>query len=149
MLGRVSVPVIFILLLPVAFAASVKDDDAVDNNFEFTYDAENDEMVDATSSKPPTNINDDVDFTVSIAEKNGNAPLLGRVRFGLLADEGVRYRGTVRLRVLADSGGATYEDTQPVSFTLRPKGGQRTHNLRFPFDLPESGHYRVRVTFGR
>ena len=47
MLGRVIVPVIFILLLPIAFAASVKDDDAIDNAFTFTYDTTKNEMVDA------------------------------------------------------------------------------------------------------
>ena len=148
MLGRVIVPVMFILLLPVAFAASVKDDDATDNAFSFTYDAAHDEMVAAASSKH-MKLDDDVDFTVFVMEKNGNAPLLGRVRFGLLEDEGVRYKGTVRFRILRDSGGAAYEDTQSVSFTLRPKGGQRNHNLKFPFDLPDSGDYSVEVTFGR
>jgi hypothetical protein len=147
MLGRVIVPVIFILLLPVAFAASVKDDDAVDNNFEFTYEAENDEIVTATSSMVHK-INDDVAFTVSVAEKSGSSPLVGRVRFGLLDDEGVRYRGKVRFRILSASGTA-YEDTQSVAFTLRPKSGKRSHSLRFPFDLPESGDYSVDVRFGR
>jgi hypothetical protein len=148
MLGRVIVPVIFILLLPVAFAASVKDDDATDNAFTFSYDAVHDEMVTAASSKH-VKLDDDVDFTVFVTERNGNAPLLGRVRFGLLEDKGVRYRGTVRFRIMRDSGGTAYEDTQSVSFTLRPKGGQRTHNLKFPFDLPDSGDYSVEVTFGR
>ena len=148
MLGRVVVPVLFILLLPVAFAASVKDDDAVDNAFSFTYDTTNDEMVTAASSKQ-MKLDDDVDFTVSVAERNGNSPLLGRVRFGLLAKEGVRYRGTVRFQILRDSGGTAYEETRSVSFTLRPKGGQRTHTLTFPFDLDASGDYSVEVTFGR
>lgn len=148
MLGRVIVPVLFILLLPVAFAASVKDDDTADNAFTFTYDAEDNEIVTAASSKH-VKIDDDVDFTVSVAEKNGNSPLLGRVRFGLLDDEGVRYRGKVRFRILSDAGGTAYEDTDSVYFTLRPKSGQRTHSLRFPFDLAASGGYSVEVTFGR
>lgn len=148
MLGRVIVPVLFILLLPVAFAASVKDEDAADNAFTFTYDAENDDIVAAASSKQ-MKIDDDVDLTVFVAEKRGNSPLLGRVRFGLLADEGVRYRGTVRFEIMSDSGGAGYDDTESVSFTLRPKGGKRTHTLKFPFDLTDSGDYSVEVTFGR
>lgn len=148
MFGRVVVPVLFILLLPVAFAASVKDDDAIDNAFSFTYDAADDEIVTAASSKQ-MKLGDDVDFTVSVAEKPGNSPLLGRVRFGLLAEDGVRYRGTVRFQILDDSGATAYEDTDSVAFTLRPRAGQRTHNLRFPFDLADSGDYSVEVTFGR
>lgn len=141
-------PVIFILLLPVAFAASVKDADKPDNFFTFTFDADQDELVVAASSKQ-TKLDDDVDFTVYVADKRGPAPLLGRLRFGLLADEAVRYVGTVRFQILDASGRVAYQDNESVRFTLRPKKGKRTHNLRFPFDLSESGDYSVKVTFGR
>lgn len=141
-------PVIFILLLPVAFAASVKDDDRVDNFFSFTFDADEDELVTASSSVRHKQ-GDDVFFTVSIADKAGRTPLLGRVRFGLIADEGVRYNGTVSFEVVSASGGSAYEADKPVSFTLRPKKGKRAQTFRFPFDLPDSGDYSVRVTFGR
>ena len=141
-------PVIFILLLPVAFAASTKDDDKPDNFFSFTFDADKDEVITAASSKQ-SKLDDDVDFTVYVNEHNRSAPLLGRMRFGLLADEAVRYDGTVRFQILDNSGATAYEDSESVRFTLRPKKGKRTHNLKFPFDLTNSGDYSVRVTFGR
>lgn len=135
-------------MLPVAFASSVKNEDKTDNAFTFTFDAAADELVSATSSKQ-FKFDDDVDFTVSVADKTGTAPLLGRIRFGLLADEGVRYEGTVRFQILDATNSTAYEETDEVSFTLRPKKGKRTYNLKVPFDLSTSGDYSVRVTFGR
>ena len=136
-------------MLPIAFAASVKNDDHVDNSFSFTYNAEVDEMVVATSSKR-FSFDDDVDFSVSVAE-TGDAtnPLVGRVRFGLLAKRGVRYSGTITFRVVDPRGNAAgYETTEPVSFTLRPRKGQRVKTVTFPFDVA-SGDYTVDVSFSR
>lgn len=141
-------PVIFILLLPVAFAASVKDDDSADNFLSFTFDADNDELVTVASSVRHKQ-GDDVFFTVTVDEKEGNVPLLGKVRFGLLADEGVRYDGTMHFDVLDSAGQVAFSHDKPVNFTLRPKKGKRTHALRIPFDLSSSGDYSIDVTFGR
>ena len=141
------VPVVFILMLPIAFAASVKNDDHVDNAFSFTYDSEADKIVVASSSKRFA-FDDDVDFTVSIAETEGDAPLVGRVRFGLLAKRGVRYAGKIKFRILDAAGNAGYETTQPISFTLRPERGKRTKTMTFPFDV-QSGDYNVDVSFSR
>ena len=142
------VPVVFILMLPIAFAASVKNDDHVDNSFSFTYDAETDDMVVATSSKR-FSFDDDVDFSVSVAETNdATTPLVGRVRFGLLAKRGVRYTGTITFRLVDATGNVAYETTEPVSFTLRPRKGQRVETVTFPFDVA-SGDYTVDVSFSR
>jgi hypothetical protein len=142
------VPVIFILLLPVAFAASVKDDDQADNFLSFTFNAEDDDLETVASSVRHKE-GDDVFFTVTVDEKHGNAPLLGKVRFGLLTDEAVRYDGTMHFRVLDRTGQVAFDKDQPVRFTLRPKGGKRAHNFKIPFDLAQSGDYSLDVTFGR
>lgn len=136
-------------MLPIAFAASVKDDDQVDNAFSFTYSAETDEMVVATSSKR-FSFDDDVDFSVSVAENDdATNPLIGRVRFGLLAKRGVRYAGTITFKVVDPRGNAPgYETSEPISFTLRPKKGQRVKTVTFPFDVA-SGDYVVDVSFSR
>lgn len=140
-------PVLFILLLPIAFAASVKQDDKADNVFTFTYDATDDELVSAASSKY-FKMDDDVDFTVSVTDQ-GASPLMGRVRFGLLADEGVRYTGEIHYKILDGSGDPVFEEDRAVSFTLRPRAGKKTQTVRFPFDLATSGDYSVKVTFSR
>ena len=149
MLGRVAVPVIFILLLPIAFAASVKNDDKADNSLTFAFDAQTDRL-DWVASSVRQRQGDDVFFTVSIAERRGNSPLVGHVRFGLLAKEAIRYRGTLRFQVVENgSRRAAYVDDKRVRFTLRPKKGNRNHRVRFPFDLAESGDFYVRVSFRR
>ena len=137
-------PVIFILMLQVAFASSVKNDDRVDNSFAFGYDAEAAEIVAATSSKR-FKFDDDVDFSVTVTEAD---PLLGRVKFRLLAKEPVRYEGTITFEVIEPSGKTAYEESRAISFTLRPKQGQKVKAFKFPFTVP-SGHYRVDVTFSR
>ena len=142
------VPVLFILLLPVAFAASVKNDDRVDNAFAFTWDADADEIVTATSSIR-SEFGDDVQFTVYVTEGNGRGPLLGRLRFDLLTDEAVRYAGTIHFEIIDGSRQTAFEDDRSVRFTLRPKSGKRVHNLKIPFDLANSGDYSVKVTFSR
>lgn len=134
-------------MLPIAFAASVKNDDHVDNSFSFTYDSDADEMVVASSSKR-FKLDDDVDFTVSVAESDGSRPLVGLIRFGLLGKTAVRYSGRVRFRILDTAGKASFQTSKPVSFTLRPKPGRRTKLLRVPFDVA-SGHYTVAVSFSR
>ena len=141
-------PVIFILLLPVAFAASVKDDDQADNFLSFVFNAEEDDL-EAVASSVRHKEGDDVFFTVTVDEKRGNTPLVGKVRFGLLADEAVRYDGTMNFRVLTETGQVAFDEDQPVRFTLRPKGGKRAHNFKIPFDLGTSGDYYLDVTFGR
>ena len=143
--ARLAVPVVFILLLPIAFASSVKNEDHADNSYAFTYDAESREIVTATSSKR-YDLNDDVDVTVTIEESDDGAPLMGRVQFSLLAKEPVRYEGTVRFRVLDDPGQVAFEATREVSFRLRPQGRHRHERINFPFDVP-SGDYWITVKF--
>jgi hypothetical protein len=84
---------------------------------------------------------------VTVDDKRGNAPLVSKVRFGLLADEGVRYDGTMHLDVLDNAGGIAFSEDKPVSFTLRPKQGKRAQTFRIPFDLAASGEYSIDVTF--
>lgn len=139
---------IFILLLPVAFAASVKDDDQADNFLTFTFNAEEDEL-EAVASSVRHKQGDDVFFTVTVMEKRGNAPLVSKVRFGLLAEEGIRYDGTMHLDVRDSAGTVAFSEDKPVRFTLRPKKGKRAQSFRIPFDLAASGDYSIDVTFSR
>ncbi len=139
-------PVLFILMLPVAFAASVKDEDKVDNSFSFAYDATSETITAATSSIRHTFV-DDVDFSVAVSEMDGEAPLVGRVRFRLFAKEAVRYVGGVRFTVIDFDGNIAYSEERDVSFTLRPKR-RPARLLTFPFEVA-SGDYKVRVTFSR
>lgn len=139
-------PVIFILLLPVAFAASVKDDDQADNFLSFTFNADEDELETVASSVRHKQ-GDDVFFTVTVDEKRGNVPLVGKVRFGLLADEGVRYDGTMHFDVLDNASGVAFSEDKPVRFTLRPRNGKRAQSFKIPFDLPASGDYSIALTF--
>ena len=147
-IGRLVVPVLFILLLPVAFAASVKNDDRVDNAFAFEYDADADEIVSATSSIRGK-FGDDVQFTVFVTQGKGRRPLLGRLRFDLLTDRAVRYAGTIDFEIVDESRRTAFENDRSVRFTLRPKSGKRVHKLKMPFDLDKSGYYSVKVTFSR
>lgn len=139
-------PVVFILLLPVAFAASVKKDDHADNAFSFAYDAEADSMVNATSSTRHT-LDDDVSLFVNVAESAGGSPLVGKSRFELSSKKAVRYDGTLTFTV-DDAGTTAFESTRHVAFTLRPKPGKRVRSFTFPFDVP-TGYYDVTVTFSR
>lgn len=140
------VPVIFILLLPVAFAASVKDDDKADNYFGFSYDAQSSAITAATSSKV-YDLVDDVDFAVTVSESDGELPLVGKVKLRLLDKEPVRYNGTIYFRIIDAAGTVSHNAEKDVSFTLRPKH-QKSRAFSFPFDV-ETGTYKVRVTFSR
>ena len=138
-------PVVFILILPIALAASIKNGDRADNHFTFVYDSET-ESFEAYSSNF-VDSTDDVEFMVYVAESNGTTPLVGRVMFRLLKKtEGVRYDGDVRFRVIDDDNKVAYTATEEVSFTLRPKDGMRKHRITFPFDVP-TGLYSVTVRF--
>lgn len=143
--GRVVVPILFILLLPVAFAAEVKNDDVPDNVFTFVYDAEADEIVGATSSKMVV-ADDDVDISVVVVESESTSPLAGRVRFLLVTKKPVRYDGTVVFKVIDGAGTTAYETTKPVSFTLRKERSKRARSVTFRFDVP-TGEYQVDITF--
>ncbi len=145
--GRLMVPITFILLLPVAFAASVKVDDRADNAFTFAYDATTSELVDAASSTR-YKFDDDVSLFVNVAETDDETPLLGRARFALLAKEPVKYDGTMTFVVKTADGGTVYESDQPVSFTLRPKPGKRVRTFALPFAVP-TGEYEVTLRFSR
>ncbi len=131
-------------MLPVAFAASVKNEDHVDNSFAFVYDTNASEIVAATSSKR-FDFDDDVDFSVMVNETDEGS-LVGQVRFNLLSKRAVRYEGTVHFRVRDISGALSYSEDRDVSFTLRRAKGQRSQRLTFPFTVP-SGEYKVGVTF--
>ena len=131
-------------MLPVAFAASVKNEDHVDNSFAFAYEATTSSITAATSSKI-YDFDDDVDFSVGVRESNGTEPLIANVKFRLLDKEAVKYSGTVRLRIVNSSGDVGYSKSKRVSFTLRPKG-DRLHRMDFPFDV-ETGEYKVGVNF--
>jgi len=143
--GRLAVPIAFILLLPVAFAASVKTDDRADNAFEFAYDAAAAEIAAATSSTR-YKFDDDVGLFVNVAEAAGDQPLVGVARFGLLAKKPVRYEGTMTLIVETVDGETAYEADRSVAFTLRPQKGKRVRRFAFPFAVP-SGDYSVDVRF--
>ena len=143
--GRLVVPITFILLLPVAFAASVKQDDRADNAFTFAFDATKPEIVAATSSTRYS-FDDDVSLFVTVAEADGEQPLVGVARFGLLTKEPVRYEGTMNLSVKSAEGTTAYQTSRAVSFTLRPREGKRVRRFAFPFNVP-SGDYEVFVRF--
>lgn len=145
--GRLVVPIVFILFLPVAFAASVKRDDRADNAFTFAYDSTNVEIVAATSSTRYS-FDDDVSLFVNVAEATGDAPLVGVARFGLLKKEAVKYEGTMTFIVKTVAGSTAFSTDRAVSFTLRPKTGKRVRRFAFPFDVP-SGDYEVTVRFSR
>lgn len=145
--GRLVVPITFILLLPVAFAASVKTDDRADNAFTFAYDATKAEIAAATSSTRYS-FDDDVSLFVNVAETDGEEPLVAVARFGLLAKEAVQYEGTMTLTVKSTTGNIAYQTDRAVSFTLRPKQGKRVRRFGFPFEVP-SGDYSVTVRFSR
>jgi len=140
------VPIAFILLLPVAFAASVATDRA-DNTFTFGYDGSGAEIVAATSSTRYS-FDDDVSLFVNVAEIEDETPLVGRARFALLAKEPVRYEGTMTFIVKDADGRTAHETDKAVAFTLRPKAGKRVRSFSFPFDVP-SGDYNVDVRFSR
>jgi len=139
------VPITFILLLPVAFAASVKRDDRADNAFSFAYDAAAAEIVAATSSTRYS-FDDDVSLFVNVAESAGDQPLVGFARFGLLAKKPVKYDGIMTLTVTTPGGDTAYETDRAVAFTLRPQKGKRVRRFAFPFNVP-SGDYDVSVRF--
>ncbi len=135
-------------MLPVAFAASVKNEDHVDNSFAFAYDGDASDIVAATSSKR-YNFDDDVDFSVTVSETDDDEnPLVGRVKFRLLAKDPVRYDGTIHFRVVGAGGAVGHSEDRPVAFTLDRKKGRRAHTLLFPFDVT-SGDYKIGVTFSR
>ena len=145
-LGRLVVPVVFILMLPVAFASSTKNEDKVDNSFAFAFDSDADDIVAATSSKR-YKFDDDVDFSVTVSESdNAELPLVARVRFRLLDKEPIRYDGTIHFKIVALTGGVSHSEDRPISFTLRRTKGERSETILFPFEVP-SGDYRVGVTF--
>ena len=133
-------------MLPVAFAASVKNEDHVDNSFSFAFDTEADDIVAATSSKR-YKFDDDVDFSVTVSESdNESLPLVGRVKFRLLEKEPVRYEGTIHFKVVDVAGVVQHSEDRDVAFTLRRTQGRKGRTLLFYFDVP-SGDYKVGVTF--
>ena len=141
-------PVVFILMLPVAFASSTKNEDRVDNSFAFAFDSEAEDIVAATSSKR-YKFDDDVDFSVTVADSgDAELPLVGRVRFRLLDSEPIRYDGTIHFKIVSLTGGLSYSEDRDIAFTLRRTKGQRSETFLFPFEVP-SGDYRVGVTFSK
>lgn len=145
--GRLVVPITFILLLPVAFAASVKQDDRADNAFTFAYDASGAELVAATSSTR-YRFDDDVSLFVNVAETDAGEPLLATARFALIAKEAIKYEGTMTLSVKSVEGATAFQTSRAVSFTLRPRKGKRVRTFTFPFEVP-TGDYQVNVRFSR
>ena len=138
--------VLLVSSLPPALAATTKNRDRTDNSFSFTYDAEQRRMLRAESSIR-YDFDDDVEFTVTVKELEGQEPpLLGRIWFRLLVKKPVAYQGQVRFRVIDAPGDVTFEATREVSFVLKPEEGQRTHRMRFPFEVP-TGDYTVTVKF--
>ena len=144
-IGRVLPPVIFMLLLPIAFAAVSQD--RADNSLTFVYEAEDDEITGAASSVRHSR-GDLVDFITTVADADGATPLAGKITLRLIGRTPVTYNGTFTFVVTDADGNTAFTESQVKKFTLRPKVGKRTQRLRFGFDLP-SGEYSVRAKFAQ
>ena len=142
-IGKVLPPVLFVLLLPIAFAAVSQD--RADNSLTFSYDADADEITGAASSVRHSR-GDLVDFITTVADREGEPPLVGRITLRLIGSTPVTYNGTFTFVVTNADGDTAFSQSQVKKFTLRPKAGKRMKRLRYPFDLP-SGDYSVRAKF--
>lgn len=136
---------------PALAAPLVVQRDRADNGFSFTYDAEEDEIVDAASSLR-LDSRDPVSFIVSVSEtpdpESGKEPLRGRISLGLSKDRVVRYEGLFTLEITNSEGEVAFTESQERKIVLRPKRGQRKASMSFFFDLP-SGGYDVTAYFER
>ena len=142
--GRVLPSVLFILMLPVAFAAIHQGHDRADNAFQFTYDASRQDITTASSSMRFTR-DDAVQFTVVVQDAD-SPQLLGRVTMDLATNEAVHYDGALRFTVSDRDGADLYAADRHISFTLRPNG-RRSRSVTFPFELGDSGDYSVTASF--
>ena len=142
--GRVLPSVLFILMLPVAFAAITQDHDRADNAFLFTYDASQKDITSASSSLRFTR-DDLVQFTVVVQDAD-QSPLVGRVTMELAGERTVRYDGALRFTVSDDGGTELYAADRHVTFTLRPHG-RRSRTVLFPFEVSGTGDYSVTASF--
>jgi hypothetical protein len=142
--GRVLPSVLFILMLPVAFAAITQDRDRADNAYEFTWDANQRDITSASSSLRFTR-DDLVQFTV-VVDDTTTAPLVGRVTMELATERTVKYDGALRFTVFDGDGADLYAADRHVTFTLKPNG-RRSRTVLFPFDLEGTGNYSVTASF--
>lgn len=144
--GRLVPPVLFLLLLPVALAApTVMQRDRADNSMSFTYDAEDKDVTQATSSIR-TRRGDPVQFTTMIDDLETDPPIRGQITLRLIQSKAVVYDGTFELQVRDVAGDIVFQASRDAAFTLRSRSGKRTKNISFRFDLP-TGDYSVTATF--
>jgi hypothetical protein len=145
--GRVVPPVLFVLLLPIAFAGpTVMRRDRADNALTFSYDADESRITSATSSKPPISRGDHVDYITIVDESGTPGRLVGRITLRLTGQRVVTYDGTFTYTVKDPGGGVVFKGTRERRFTLRPKAGRRSKSMQFSFALP-SGDYEVIARF--
>lgn len=146
LVGRLVPPVIFVLMLPVAFAATtVMQRDRADNFMSFTYDADANEISEAASSIRYRR-GDPVTVTTTVQDADTDPPLRGTITFRVNGDRTVAYDGTFTFRLVDATGQVAHEATKDAAFTLRPRAGKRAKKLYYRFDLP-SGGYSVFATF--
>lgn len=146
LVGRLVPPVLFVLLLPVALAApTVMQRDRADNSMSFSYDADDNDITEATSSIR-TRRGDPVSVTTTVQDVETDPPLRGQITLRLNHDHSVTYDGTFTFQIKDITGVVAYEASRYASFTLRPREGKRSKKMSFRFDLP-SGDYSVFATF--
>ena len=144
--GRLVPPVVFVLLLPVALAApTVMQRDRADNSMSFTYDADDNDVTQATSSLRIRR-GDPVQFTTTVDDLETDPPIRGWISLRLIEKRTVVYDGTFTFHVRDTAGSVVFRASRHASFTLRSQPGKRTKDLSFRFDLP-SGDYSVTSTF--
>lgn len=138
---------------PMAAAAAplVVDSDRTDNDFSFTYDAAEGEIVDAASSIR-IDKRDPVSFVINIHENPKSDELGERLRtrlsVALNKDQVVRYKGTFWFEVTDAAGAVVCSDSRERKVVLRPRPGSRRAVMWFAFDLP-SGSYDAAGYFER
>ena len=133
------------LFAPIAQAADVVGGDRADNSFDFTY--RTGKGITQASSSIILKRHDPVQFTVGVAEEEKSSAIYGRVVLDLARQSARRYEGTITFTVNDfDTGSVAYTADQAIAVTLRPKRGQRSEKLKFPFAVPD-GHYSVTATF--
>ena len=146
LVGRLVPPVIFVLMLPVAFAATtVMQRDRADNSMSFRYNAEADEISEATSSIRYRR-GDPVMMTTTVQDVDTDPPLRGTITLRLNGDRTVAYDGTFTFRLVDETGVVAHEASKDAAFSLRPRDGKRAKKLSYDFDLP-TGTYSVFATF--
>ncbi len=149
-LSAVVILCVLMLLAPLPPAGAVAQQvirDRSDNRHVFEWDTEND-VIRAQSSSTVVRANDPVTFHTFArrwSSPDANRPLMAELTLTLNGgvSKARRYDGSFMFIVHDNNGDVVRRRAKHRNFALRPESAERRKQVRFWFNLPDSGNYDI------